>query len=126
MSTSKNGLSIGLQRTNTKVYLYLKAVGTLTHEDYEKLTPMLENTLKQIEDPKIKALIDCSELNGWEIQAAWDDLKIGLKHGSEFDKVAIITNRTWIEVGAKVSTWFINGQIQTFEKEDDAINWLSK
>jgi len=126
MSVSKHGLSIGLQRTNTKLYLYLKAIGTLTHQDYQTITPMIENALKEINEPKIKALIDCSELKGWEFQAAWDDLKLGLKHGNEFDKVAIITNKTWIEVGAKVSSWFINGQIQTFEKEDDAIEWLSK
>ncbi|XPV54753.1 MAG: hypothetical protein ACNI3H_03285 [Halarcobacter ebronensis] len=31
-----------------------------------------------------------------------------------------------MEVGAKVSSWFISGQIETFEKEDDAIEWLSK
>jgi len=29
-----------------------------------------------------------TELQGWELRAAWDDFKIGLKHGGDFEKVA--------------------------------------
>ena len=38
--------------------------------------------------PKIQVLFDMTELQGWELRAAWDDFKIGLKHGGDFEKVA--------------------------------------
>ncbi len=126
MITHKHGLSIGLQRVNKEFYLYLKAIGKLTHEDYQIITPMLDKALKEIKEPKIKALFDCSELEGWEIKAAWDDLKLGLKHGNEFDKIAIITNKSWLEIGAKISSWFISGEIETFKAEKEALSWLNK
>lgn len=34
----------------------------------------------------MKALIDGTELQGWDVRAAWDDFKIGLKHGNEIFK----------------------------------------
>jgi hypothetical protein len=30
-----------------------------------------------------------TELQGWAPRAAWDDFNIGVKHGGEFEKVAL-------------------------------------
>jgi hypothetical protein len=48
--------------------------------------------LSEVKDPKVKALIEGTELQGWDVRAAWDDFKIGLKHGNELTKVAIYGN----------------------------------
>ena len=78
---------------NNEFFLSLKAVGKLTHKDYEIITPMIDSALDSVKDPKVKAFIDGSELEGWEVRAAWDDFKLGLKHGGEFDKIAIFGNK---------------------------------
>ncbi|MFV0561952.1 hypothetical protein [Malaciobacter mytili] len=39
MQVYKHGLSIGINRIDNEFYLALKAIGKLTHEDYEKITP---------------------------------------------------------------------------------------
>ncbi len=41
MSIKKHGLSIGIERVDNNFFLSLKAVGKLTHEDYETITPMI-------------------------------------------------------------------------------------
>jgi hypothetical protein len=123
---TKHGLTIGLQRVGSKFFLTLKAQGTLTHEDYETITPMLDNALEGVKKPKIRALIDCSELEGWELQAAWDDFKLALKHGNEFEKIAMIGGKDWVQLSSKIASWFMQGEIKTFEDEKDAYKWLDE
>ena len=124
MNTTRHGLSIGIERVNNHFFLTLKGIGKLEHDDYEVIVPMIESALKGVKDPKIKALIDCSEFSGWEMRAAWDDFKLGLKHGSKFLKVAILGNQRWLQLGAKISDWFIAGEVQYFEDVDQAYAWL--
>lgn len=124
MKILKHGLSIGINRVESDFFLFLKAVGKLTHNDYEEITPMLDSALKSINNPKIKAFVDVTELEGWEVRAMWDDFKLGLKHGSEFSKIALFGNKKWEEYISKVGSWFISGEIKYFENEKEAFEWL--
>ena len=126
MKYVRHGLSIGSERTGDKLFLSLKAQGKLTHEDYQIITPIIDSALAEVKDPKVKVLFDGTELEGWEARAAWDDFKIGLKHGDEFEKIAIYGNKKWQEVLAKVGSWFITGKIEYFENEDEALSWLNE
>ncbi len=126
MNIIRHGLSIGIERVNNEFFLSLKAVGKLTHADYEKINPMIDAALQGVKEPKVKVYIDGSELEGWELRAAWDDFKLGLKHGNEFTKIAIFGNKKWQEYAAKISTWFISGEVKFFENADDALNWLGE
>ena len=89
MSIERHGLSIGIEQVGDQIFLALKAIGKLTHEDYETITPMIDSALSAVKQPHVKVLIDATELEGWEPRAAWDDFKLGLKHGNEFDKIAM-------------------------------------
>jgi hypothetical protein len=126
MNIKKHGLSIGIERVESDFFLSLKAVGKLTHEDYEVMTPMIDSALNGIKEPKLKVLIDGTEMEGWELRAAWDDFKLGLKHGSEFEKIAIFGNKNWQEITAKIGSWFVSGEVKYFEDLDNALVWLNK
>ena len=106
-------------------FISLTAVGKLTHEDYKVITPMLDSALKEVKDPQVKVLIDGTQLEGWELRAAWDDFKQGLKHGNEFVKNAIYGNKNWQEITAKVGLWFISGEVKYFESSAAALAWLN-
>lgn len=120
----RHGLSIGIERTDGHFFLSLKVQGKLTHKDYETITPMIDSALAGVKEPKVKVLIDGSELEGWEPRATWDDFKLGLKHGNEFEKIAIYGNKNWQKLAAKIGGWFMSGEIKYFNECDDAINWL--
>lgn len=124
MTIKKHGLSIGIERVDERFFLSMKVVGKLTHEDYQTITPMIDAALEGVSDPKVNVLIDGSEMEGWELRAAWDDFKMGLKHGSEFKKIAIVGNKKWQQNVAKMGGWFISGTVKYFEFEDDALKWL--
>ena len=125
MKYSRHGLSIGIERVDGRFFLTLRAVGKLKHEDYEVINPMIDSALEGVRDPKIRALIDGSDFEGWELRAAWDDFRLGLKHGSEFEKIAIFGNSKWQEVAARVGGWFVSGEVKYFEDCDEALEWLN-
>lgn len=126
MNITRHGLSIGIERVGNEFFLSLKATGKLTHEDYQKINPMIDSALEGVRDPEIKAFIDGSELEGWELRAAWDDFKLGLKHGNEFSKIAIYGNKKWQEYTAKIGSWFISGEVKFFDDLDRALDWLQE
>jgi hypothetical protein len=125
MNVKKHGLSIGIERIDGSFFLSLKAIGKLTHGDYQMITPLIDSALEGVKDPKINVIVDGTELEGWEPRAAWDDFKLGLKHGREFEKIAIVGNKKWQERIAKVGSWFISGEVKYFESDSEALSWLA-
>jgi hypothetical protein len=121
---SRHSLSIGIERVGDEFFLALRVVGKLTHADYEIINPLIDSALAGISTPKIKVLVDATELEGWELRAAWDDFQLGLKHDSEFDKIAIYGNKKWHEYTAKIGSWFISGDVKFFQDYDAALQWL--
>lgn len=126
MKTSRHGLSIGIESSESSIFMTLKAIGKLTHEDYKTITPMIDSALAAVEHPAVKVLIDGTELEGWEPRAAWDDFKLGLKHGKNFEKIAIYGNKNWQEIAAKIGAWFVSGEVKYFANCDEALQWLEQ
>ncbi len=124
MNTHRHGLSIGIERNTDNFFVTLKAVGKLTHDDYELITPILDSALAQVQQAKVKVIIDGTQMEGWEPRAAWDDFKLGLKHGKEFEKIAIYGNKNWQEIAAKLGSWFVSGEVKYFEDYTAALQWL--
>ena len=85
---------------------------------------MLDGALKGITAPRVRALCDCRYLEGWELRAAWDDLKPGLKHGREFEKIAVVADSRWVEWSTKVGSWFLKGEVRYFDNVTAASQWL--
>jgi hypothetical protein len=126
MDIKRHGLSVGFERIENNIYFTLKAVGKLTHADYETIVPMLESAMESVKHPNVKVLIDGTELEGWELRAAWDDFKLGLKHGNDFDKIAIYGNKGWQEIAARVGSWFTSGEVRYFDNIETAVSWLNE
>jgi len=126
MNKISHGLSIGIERSGSDFFLSIKAIGMLTHEDYEIITPMIDSALDEVKQAHVKVIFDGTELEGWEARAAWDDFKIGLKHGNAFVRIAIYGNKNWLEIATKVGAWFMSGKVKYFENKDDALSWLKE
>ncbi|MGE6108781.1 STAS/SEC14 domain-containing protein [Aeromonas sobria] len=126
MKRRQHGLILGLARVGDVSFISIKAVGRLSHEDYLAITPMLEAALNRVEGQGVRVLLDARELEGWELRAAWDDLKLGLKHGHAFGKIALYGQPGWQGLAARVGGWFISGEVRAFEEECAAIDWLTQ
>ncbi|MCL1056742.1 STAS/SEC14 domain-containing protein [Shewanella gelidimarina] len=124
MSDKRHGISIGIERLDNQFYLNLVAKGKLTHQDYQYMVPLLESALAGVEHPEINVLADLTELDGWELRAAWDDLKLGLAHGRAFKKIAIVGEGNLQQWMAKVTDWFTPYDAKFFESTTEAHQWL--
>lgn len=129
MKGVRHGLSIGIERVGSEFFMSFKAVGKLTHQDYETIIPMIDAALTGVQGAHVKVLMDATELEGWELRAAWDDLKLGLRHGSEFERIAMVSDSRWLEASAKVGAWFVAGKFRAFTTKeggfDKALEWLN-
>lgn len=125
MNTEKHGFSIGMERIHDESIIVLSAFGLLTHEDYEHFSPMLESAIQEAPGSRVNMLVDISSLRGWELRAAWDDLKLGLKHGSSLNKIALLGNKNWQDIAAKVGGWFMSGDMKSFTDISEAKEWLA-
>lgn len=124
MDMQKHGITIGIDRVGDNCFVAIKAVGKLTHNDYERLTPMLEAAMKQVDEPKINVLFDATEFDGWELRAAWDDFRLGIKYGKEFYKVALFGEHEWQSWATRVASWFVSGEVRNFTHYESAVLWL--
>ncbi len=122
---AQHGLSIGVHRINEKFIIVLTAVGKLTHDDYTQMMPLLEAALAAADKPVVDVLVDMSEFKGWQLRAAWDDFTLGLKHGRQFNKIALFGKPGWQERMSSVGNWFVSGEIRFFDDYDDAEKWLT-
>jgi hypothetical protein len=126
MKIKRHGLSIGMERTGNEFFLTFTVQGKLTHEDYEVITPIIDSALSEVKTPKVKAFVDVTALEGLEARAVWDDFRMGLKHGNAFEKISILGNKKWPKLAAQIGSWFIAGEMQFFDNENDALSWLNK
>ena len=104
--------------------LEVRVTGKLMHEDYEHFVPEFERLVKQ--HGKIRLLFEMIDFHGWEAQAAWDDLKLGVKHFSDIERIAMVGENRWQEWMARFCVPFTTAKIRYFESYaiDDARNWL--
>ena len=114
----RHGLTIGVERVGETVYMRMSVEGKLTHDDYQVITPLLDNAVAGLNQVKINVLVDARKFKGWEMHAAWDDFKLGMKHRKEFSKIAIVGKGDFEKLLAKLSGWFIDGESQIFEDYD--------
>lgn len=126
MSIKRHGVSIGIERIDDNVFLSFKAKGKLTHDDFGTISPIIDGALSGVKKRKVKVLFDVTELEGWEVRAAWDDFNLSLKHGLQVDKIAVFGHKVWQDNIAKVGNWFMAGELKFFEHEADAVNWLKE
>jgi hypothetical protein len=126
MNIVQHGISIGINRINEFFFVKIKINGTLRHEDYERMVPMLRNSLKEVKEPDVRVLIDATEFDGWELRAAWDDFKFGIEFRELFSKIAIVGTSSVEKYAVKIGNWFMSGDMKFFESLNNAYEWLNQ
>jgi len=108
--------------------LGFEASGTVSGKDYETvLIPAVETKLKT--SPKIRLLYHLgSDFKGYDLEAMWDDAKVGIGHLTAWEKIAVVTDTKWIQNGVKVFGFVIPGEVQVFSDDElaNAKEWVAK
>ena len=110
--------------TGSPTVLGFKLSGTLHDEDYRVFVPAVDSAVAQ--QGKIRLLVQFEDFHGWDLKAAWDDLKFGVTHYSAMERMAMVGDRRWEEWMAKLCKPFTGAEIEYFDASDiDAARaWL--
>ncbi|MDD2767921.1 MAG: STAS/SEC14 domain-containing protein [Methylococcus sp.] len=112
-----------IETGNSKI-LGVKLSGKLHEEDYKTFIPWVENALATT--GKLSLFIRFEDFHGWDLGAAWEDLKFATQHYGDFDRIAMVGESRWQEWMAKVSRPFTQAAVKYFDvaETEQAWAWL--
>jgi hypothetical protein len=106
--------------------LGLKASGEVTADDYKTvLVPAVEQHLTRHEKVRLLYVFG-DEFKGYTGGAAWEDAKVGMKHLTSFERVAVVTDVDWIGHMIRAFGFAIPGDVRVFPNGglDEARAWI--
>lgn len=108
--------------------LGVKASGDVTADDYrDVLVPALEEKLQAHKKARLLYVLGDS-FSGYTGGAAWEDAKVGMKHLTDFERVAVVTDVDWVENMVKAFGFALPGEVRVFDDDElqAAREWISE
>jgi len=99
------------------------AKGRVTNNDCDKiLKPAMESTLKRHDKVRLYYEIGC-RFPG----AAWENLRVGVEHIPQWERVAIVTDVGWVRHTVNALRFLIPGEVRVFtaNKAYEGCAWIS-
>lgn len=108
----------GPNRVNVAVF------GEFTLADYKEFEDQV-NFKIQFEGV-VNLLMDLREMVGFTVDVAWEEIKFSRSHARDFGRIAVVTSDQWTTWSAWLSQFFVDAEVQVFEDEAEASNWLDE
>ena len=119
-------MPVQLKEKDDGKVLEVRVTGKLVHEDYQRFVPEFDRLVK--EHGKIRLLFEMIDFHGWEAQAAWDDLKLGVKHFADIERIAMVGDKKWEKWMAAFCRPFTKAKVRYFQSHaiEEARDWLKR
>jgi hypothetical protein len=108
--------------------LGFRARGEVTGTDYERvLIPAVEEAL--VTHRKIRLLYHLDEdFTGFDAKAMWDDAKVGLQHLTAWERIAMVTDITWLRGMVTALGFILPAQVRLFRNSEleIALKWINE
>ena len=108
--------------------LGVSAEGKITGTDYETvLIPAIEEKLKT--NKKVRMIYQLgNKFTGFELSAMLDDAKMGMKHLSVWDRIALVSDHEMINTFAKFFGHMLSCELRIFKNTEmaEAKKWITE
>jgi SpoIIAA-like len=96
------------------VVVGIEASDEIEDDDYEDvLRPAVEDRLSR--HAKIRLLyVLGEEYEGYDDDAVWEDAKFGTKFFTSFERIAVVTDATWVRRSVKLLGWMMPGEFRYY------------
>ena len=104
----------------------VRAVGEVEDDDYDDvLVPAIKAGLERHDKVRLLYVLG-AEFTGYEADAMWEDTKLGLSTFNSYERIAVVTDATWLRRSIKAFGWLIPGEVQVFHVDSlaDARQWI--
>jgi hypothetical protein len=105
----------------------LRAVGEIHGDDYDEvIVPAVEKALEGRDKVRLLYVLG-PEFEEYAGDAIWEDAKFGAHHLFDFERVAVVTDVTWVSRGLRWFAFAIPGKVKVFPYDslDDAKEWIA-
>lgn len=106
--------------------LEVEMSGTITSEDYRtRLVPAIERALQSHDRVRLMMIFG-AEFRGYDMSAVWADSKLGLSHWRGFDRIAVVTDTTWLANSVRLAAPILPCPALVFDlaEAETARRWL--
>ncbi len=114
-----------LQTASPKVVGF-RLSGKLHDEDYKSFVPAVDAVVAA--EGKVRLLLQFDDFHGWDLHAAWDDFRFGIRYYGDFDRIAMVGDRKWEQWMATLCKPFTKAKVRYFDRSevDAAWNWIGE
>lgn len=106
----------------------IRATGDVVDDDYDDvLVPAIEAALSGHDKIRLLYVLG-PEFTGYEVDAMWEDVKLGAKTFTAYDRLAIVTDTNWVRRSVQAFGWMMPGEVKVFHVEalDHATAWITE
>ena len=102
----------------------IHAAGKITKNDYEKINPLIDKTVR--ENNHVKLYLELDEVEAIKPDAFIEDVKTYLKNFNKIEKVAVTGDSNWQKIISGISSPFVSGKVKYFPKNQalKAQSWI--
>ena len=108
--------------------LGFRAHGQVTAADYENvIVPDVEAAFAL--NRKLRLLyVTADDFTGFDPGAMWDDVKMGMRHFSGWDRVALVSDVQWLRTTTSAMSFMVPAEIRLFHLNelDEAQRWITE
>jgi hypothetical protein len=108
--------------------LGLSARGEVTAEDYRRvLVPAVESKLRKHKKLRLLYVLG-RDFSGFSGGAAWEDAKVGMRHFSSFERVAVVSDTDWVRRMVRAFGFVVPGEVRVYgvDGADEARSWVAE
>lgn len=106
---------------NDEHVIAFKAIGKLTHDDYQTFLPRLESAIEKT--GCVSLLLELEDFHGWDLQAAMDDYQFAQKYAQNFKRMAIVGERHWGRWLVMLARPFSDAEVRYFDRAQQGEAW---
>jgi hypothetical protein len=106
----------------------IHAIGEVTKEDFDKvLIPRIDDLSKRQGEIKYLLVLE-TDVSNFTLAAWWKDLVMGLKHFTEWKRIAVVSDQKGVEWFTDAFKYFIPGNSKGFalSELEEAVEWIKK
>lgn len=102
----------------------ITVLGEFTLDDFSEFEQYLID--RNLFDSRPDLLFDLTEMAGFTVDMAVEEIKFSRLHGGDFRRLAVVTDSQWVAWSAWLETLFVKAELRVFAARDAARAWLAE
>ena len=111
---------------HTQRLVTVAILGEFTLDDFREFEEyVLEEGRFDGQSNLLCLLFDLTEMAGFTVDMAWEEIKFSRTHGGDFRRIAVVTDSQWVAWSAWLEQLFVSADLRVFADADAARAWLT-